>query len=493
MKPRLSTSNRSRNGGGVRLWGLGTTTAAALAICTASGPIVLGAAHALAQPPPRDRDAGAHVDSGAASRDAAIAPANRADAGSPGVSPSSPTAAARDAGDNQPSAAHASENAIDAGVAQATAAALDTLDEALRPVVTTSRDPSGAVTIGDVFKVRLVAETRGADTVAVPEQPFAPFEVLGTEHQEADLDTGRKRYTFELTLLALEPGEHTIGPILLRVVTADGTIGTMHADTITVEVASLLGNEPDAEAKPPSEPVQVMQDDATLWWILGTIGALLLTAILTLVASWWWRRRPRKIVPPPPPRPPWETALERLAALGRTRISHLENDGLVDWVDGVSDTLREYLGARFGFDGLESTTDEIIGRLRRQKNSAVPLTEITAILGDCDLVKFAKATPNDEQTRELLGAAQRIVRDTMPMAQPVTAARLAVGAAPAVAASPAPIAPPNSPLVRPAVGNPDESDEASTTSPADPEPSTPAGSDPDPRGAGPEGAGGSER
>ena len=37
-----------------------------------------------------------------------------------------------------------------------------------------------------------------------------------------------------------------------------------------------------------------------------------------------------------------------------------------EYFDRVSDAVRGYLGARFGFDGLESTSDEILTALRKQ-------------------------------------------------------------------------------------------------------------------------------
>ena len=43
----------------------------------------------------------------------------------------------------------------------------------------------------------------------------------------------------------------------------------------------------------------------------------------------------------------------------------LETQRFADFFDRVNDAVREYLGARFGFDGLESTTDETLAALRR--------------------------------------------------------------------------------------------------------------------------------
>jgi hypothetical protein len=88
----------------------------------------------------------------------------------------------------------------------------------------------------------------------------------------------------------------------------------------------------------------------------------------------------------------------------------------------VSDAVRSYLGARFGFDGLESTTDEILTTLeklgRQNQPTPVPLDEIRRFLGQCDLVKFANLWPSPEQCTSALLAGEHIVRSTMPSVHP---------------------------------------------------------------------------
>jgi hypothetical protein len=85
-----------------------------------------------------------------------------------------------------------------------------------------------------------------------------------------------------------------------------------------------------------------------------------------------------------------------------------------DFFDRVNDAVREYLGARFGFDGLESTTDETLAALRRLPQFGVPLPEVAGFLQQCDLVKFATWTPTLEECERALLEAERMVRATMP-------------------------------------------------------------------------------
>ncbi len=74
--------------------------------------------------------------------------------------------------------------------------------------------------------------------------------------------------------------------------------------------------------------------------------------------------------------PPWEVALRAglgrdppRGAPGKSRCSSAE------YFDRVSDAMRTYLGALYGFDGLESTTDEAIANLKRSPVQSIPLPE----------------------------------------------------------------------------------------------------------------------
>lgn len=295
------------------------------------------------------------------------------------------------------------------------------LPEGHRPEVRLTIDPREGLATGDLVHVVVTVTLPEGDDVNVPRQAFTPFELHAQRHRDRPIDGGRREWTFEIDLLALEPGEHELPALRLRVITADGTVGTVRTEPQRITIGSLIANEPDAQPRPATRPVPVMQDDYTLAWALGILGAMLLTALLTWLVARWWSRRPKAAPPPPPPRPAWETALAKLDALRKKSDGMLERGEHVALVDGVSDALREYLGGRYDFNGLESTTDEVIARVRGARLPAGQVQEITALLGDCDLVKFAKAVPSEQQCGEMLAGAVRVVRATMPAASPAIA------------------------------------------------------------------------
>ncbi len=286
------------------------------------------------------------------------------------------------------------------------------LPVAHRPRVLLTVTPHDGLMTGDLVHVSIRADALLGDDVTVPQQSFAPFEAHSKRARVEPARDGRQTYVFEIELLALEPGEHTLPALRLRVVTADGTVGSVLTNPVPVRIRSVLGNEPNAQPKPATRPVVVMQDDYTLPWALGALGVVLLTILMTWLVARWWSRRAKAAVPPAPPRPPWDVALEKLDAVRREARQLLTDGRERELVDRTSDALREYLGGRYGFDGLESTTDEILARLKKADVRGVSREEIAALLGDSDLVKFAKAVPDEAQCEGILAGAYRVVRAT---------------------------------------------------------------------------------
>lgn len=79
---------------------------------------------------------------------------------------------------------------------------------------------------------------------------------------------------------------------------------------------------------------------------------------------------------------------------------------------GVTDTLREYIAARYGVGALEMTTAEIFEGL---KGSDIPedlFSEMKDLFERADFVKFAKYTASDEDNAKVLPSAVHFVTST---------------------------------------------------------------------------------
>jgi hypothetical protein len=152
-------------------------------------------------------------------------------------------------------------------------------------------------------------------------------------------------------------------------------------------------------------PLEIPNGWELLWW---TLGALALFVIGSLVWRHIHRRMTRiSIVPPVPAHVRAKQKLEEALAL----ISQPKEFCVL-----VSDTIRFYLEERFDFRAPERTTEEFLRELGGTDLLAGEQKEsLGKFLESCDLVKFAKYEPRENELRELHGAAVKLVEETEPM------------------------------------------------------------------------------
>ena len=139
------------------------------------------------------------------------------------------------------------------------------------------------------------------------------------------------------------------------------------------------------------------------------------------VAFWPWLKR--KLYQPAPVIiiPPHVRAKNKL----REALSLISDPRL--FCIAVSDALRVYLEERFNFRAPERTTEEFLLDLQRTTLLSPEQKEtLAAFLQECDLVKFARFEPNEEELRRLHDAALRLIDETQyDRIEPLTAASTA--------------------------------------------------------------------
>ena len=234
-------------------------------------------------------------------------------------------------------------------------------------------------------------------------------------------ETGERATTkLEISFVPLppKPGRNTIviPSLPLSIARASGDVLVLCTTPHEVTIEDPIANTPNPSPRL-NPPAREQREE----WTALKNGLLVGGAALVLgaIVAWLlgkWLRRPKPLPPPPPPRPPWEVALEELFDVRHAGL--IAEGRLAEHFDRVSDTLRKYLGARFGFDGLESTTREALGVLRGMRPAITPLDAIEQFLRQADLVKFAKTVPTAEDGELALVRAEHIVRETLPSAPP---------------------------------------------------------------------------
>jgi len=227
--------------------------------------------------------------------------------------------------------------------------------------------------------------------------------------------------TLYFVALPKKPGRHelTLPALPVAIARASGELITLCTQPHTIVVEDPTSSTPNPKPKD-NPPPRRQREEWTLLKQAVSLGAIAL--VVGAVLAWLigrWLKRPRPVPPPPPPRPPWEVALESLHDL---RHAGLTREGrFAEHFDRVSDIVRRYLGDRYGFDGLESTTREMLGELRATTPRIVVLDEIERFLRQADLVKFARLTPSEVECSTALADAQQIVERTVPPPTPAGA------------------------------------------------------------------------
>ncbi len=296
---------------------------------------------------------------------------------------------------------------LDAGALAAPQAAADA------PTITARTEKTEAH-VGDAIPFTITSIGPRAMPVVLPANlDLGQFSELSRTLEEKDLGDGKMSRAFSLKIAAYEPGSFDIPSVELTYFGQDGTVKSVRTKPIPFTITSLLANEPEPKLKDNAASISVVQRDYLLLYIAGGLAAAGLGAIIALLIRRHLRRR--KPAPPPvPPRPAHEVAMEKLDRLGAILA---EGGDLRPFYFQLSEAIREYLGGRFGFDSLEMTTEELVAILRRiplESSRGVVGSEIEGWLSACDLVKFAKVSPSQEQSRGALETAIRMVEATRP-------------------------------------------------------------------------------
>ena len=257
----------------------------------------------------------------------------------------------------------------------------------------------------------MVALREAGWVIPEPEGGVAPR----IERPDPDEDAKSLTTTVALPFVPLpkEPGRHKLmlPPIPVTVARANGQVLTVCTTPKPIVIEDPIANEVDPKVRPNPPPRPQREE-----WVLAkqvTLAVLGATALALLLA--WilrkWMRRP-KVVPAKPRELPWVAAMKELDAIRNSSL--LEEGQLDEYFDRVDNCVRFYLGDRYGFDGLESTSSEIRALLKRVYPPIVKIKEIKRFLEDTDLIKFTELTARREDCDEVSARAEVIILGTVP-------------------------------------------------------------------------------
>ncbi len=284
------------------------------------------------------------------------------------------------------------------------------------PVVTARVEPD-SIMIGDRFDYVIDVEK---DLVQVVDFPVfeprdgkielvesCPVDTLERDGRRLKL---RKRYR----LAAFDEGKYNLG--VAEVLYADKNIldtlrsrDSLYLEVATFQIDSTSQSIYDLKAQK-TLPFQLREIQGYITW--GLFALLILTAAAYALHRWLAKRGKGfgDLFKPAPPLPPHVAAIQALETLHNQKL--WQNNRHKQYYSGLSDILRTYIAGRWGIGAMEMTSDEIIEAMRAEELPDKARMDLTSILRDADLVKFAKAMPEAEQNESDYLKAYYFVEET---------------------------------------------------------------------------------
>ena len=269
-----------------------------------------------------------------------------------------------------------------------------------------------SVTVGEEFTLTLSVTHPQDHHIAFPQLPAAwgEFEIRGqTALPTTDDGDGKVRSSIAIRAALFSPGQHPTPALSVAVRRPDGSVVNRPVRPVEVSVESVL-SAADREMREikPQVDVQV----PTIWpFAYGVTAALLLAG---LAAAYFWRHKllPTSVIAHRDRRSPAARALGELDRIERLDLPSERR--FKEHYTLVSDCLRVYMRGQFGILTQEMTTIQITEELEAAPITASDIRDVSGILGESDLVKFARLLPVPEEAAETVNESRRVVREMTP-------------------------------------------------------------------------------
>jgi hypothetical protein len=286
--------------------------------------------------------------------------------------------------------------------------------EQVTPITVTTRLTPEPAYVGDLLTLEVIVAYPRDHSINLPSGlDFSPLELVAVEAGAVESTGNDLRQRFTITLQQFAVGEASVPSFPVTWIDPHDAVHTYNVPPHRFEISSLLGNEADPQPRGDDPMVSLEYANVRLAEILvAVIAALLLAALLaTLLIVWRRRERP---VQAPPPTPPHVRALADLDTLAREREQLIAARAYQVFYLRLTEIAKAYLGARFGFEALDRTTEEIQDLFTRGQVRVEPLDPkaVLSFLQDCDLVKFARLSPPDAETVEALQTVREMIEQT---------------------------------------------------------------------------------
>lgn len=211
-----------------------------------------------------------------------------------------------------------------------------------------------------------------------------------------------------IVITSFDEGEYALPPLTLQRVSTEGVVDTLVFDSQTLQVKTMPVDTATFKVHDIKGQIRY---PVTFRELLPWVGLGLGIAGLIALAVWLIVRYGRKRDAEAQRREP--AHIVALRKLDRYRGSKMwAPEKQKAFYSGITDTLREYMDARYDIGAMEMTTAEIMKELKNTDVTADLQTGLKELFERADFVKFAKYTASDEDNAAALPLAVRFVTST---------------------------------------------------------------------------------
>lgn len=211
-----------------------------------------------------------------------------------------------------------------------------------------------------------------------------------------------------IVVTSFEEGMYELPQIVLGRISPEGVLDTLifepmslDVKTMPVDTATFIHHDIKGQVRYPVTFAEVLP------WILGVLAAIALIAAAVYLVIRYRRRSDPDYAHKDP---------AHVVAL--RKLDKYRGKGM--WVpekqkafySGVTDTLREYIAARYGISAMEMTTAEIFDCMKSTDVPSSLQNDVRDLFERADFVKFAKYVASDDDNAAALPVAVRFVTET---------------------------------------------------------------------------------
>lgn len=273
-----------------------------------------------------------------------------------------------------------------------------------------SKIDSIEILIGEQTSVALSVTAKKGAKVKMPVYEPSQYITPGVEvlaHSDADtsqLDNGLLKITKRYTLTSFDENLYYLPPMTVNVDGKNYKSKSLALKVLTVPVDTLHPEK--------FYPPKGVQSNPFLWsdWEQAFWLSVVFVLICVLTYYLWTRLKENKPVIAKvriiKKLPPHQKALKEIEHIKENKMSVSEDQKT--YYTLLTDVLRKYIKARFGFNAMEMTSSEIISRLQQEEDRKM-IDELNELFMTADLVKFAKySTLINENDANLVNAIEFI-------------------------------------------------------------------------------------